>query len=256
MRRRDLARRTGELRALLERLAVGGRVSLIELADWEDYLNARAGMRHSGMARWFLCALRHEWQHASPPSGLCAALTEDVGDIIGTQPGPWATVWGHTLRVAGNATWLAERSGIDPEAAYLAALYHDVGKLEEWGDSGLPHAELGAREAIYALRGELPRRVIGNIANAIRIHPERPAPSWGVARVLHDADKLDKVGATGLLRRVSKTEDLDEACVEAERTLDDVEMFPVPCLSVSNELLRPKLVFTRTLEEHLYEVCP
>lgn len=248
---RNFEQRAAGLRSLLKALATGGREPLLELSDWEDYLYDQRSLRHSSVLRWFLMALRHEWQPPSAPTALCAAVTDDVEASLRFQPGPWATVLGHILRVAGYAVWLAEESRIDPEAPYIAALFHDYDKLNEW-DKGLSHAELGARHVTRVLAGELPRDVIAAIQDAIAIHPDRPAPSWSVARVLHDADKLDKVGATGLLRRVSKTEDLDDAYTEAERTLDDAEFFPPPCLAATRKLLNAKLAFTRTLGELLY----
>ena len=248
------ARRADDLRVLFEALATGGRDPVIDFEDWEACLKARPHLRHRAMTRWFLSALYHEWLPLEPPTVLCADLTGDMEAYLKTRPGPWATIWSHIIRVAACATWLAERHGVDPEACYLAALLHDVHKLDEW-DTGLPHADLGAHAALETLRGELSPHAVNAVVRAIRIHPERPPLSWKVARVLHDADKLDKVGATGLLRRVSKTEDLDEACFAADRSVYEAYDIPPPCIPAARELLQPKLVFARTLEPLLADVC-
>lgn len=248
-------RQSSDLARLFRALAVGGRRPIIALEDWEDHLNSQPDLRQTVVKRWFLAALRHEWQSHEPPSSLCAVLSEEVESYLEARPGPWVTVLGHILRVAGNTVWLAERSRIDPEAAYIAALFHDVGKLDEW-DTGRPHAVLGARYAAQQLDGELPRHTVRTICEAVADHGYRPALSQKVARVLHDADKLDKIGATGLIRRISKTDNLEDACLNAERTVYEAIDFPLPCLAATDDLLQPRLAFTRTIERHLDSVCP
>jgi hypothetical protein len=256
MMKSDLSeRQASSLAHLFRALAVGGRQPVITLEDWEDHLGNQPGLRQTSVKRWYLAALRHEWQSPDPPSSLCALLSEEVEIYLETRPGPWATILGHILRVTGNAVFLAERSQVDPEAACLAALFHDMGKLDEW-DTGRPHAVLGAQYAAEQLDGELPRHTIRVIGEAITNHGYRPAPSQKVARVLHDADKLDKIGATGLIRRISKTDNLRDACLNAERTVYEALDFPPPCLAATEGLLRPKLAFTRTIERLLDDACP
>ncbi len=247
-------RRIPDLRALLGWLAVGGREPILDLDDWEDFLAGRARSQRSPLLRWFRAALRAEWFPLDPPTTLAAALTDHVYDTIRGQPGPWASLWGHTLRVAGYALWLAGQRRANQEAAFLAALFHDACKLEERA-TGLPHEEQGATFAARALAGELPPGDVRLILDAIAIHPDRPPLSWPVACILHDADKLDKVGATGLLRRASQAEDGEEACAAAWRILDDALDFPSPCLSETHAILRPKLAFSRTLEPLLDAAC-
>jgi putative nucleotidyltransferase with HDIG domain len=246
--------RTSALRWLFDALATGGREPIITLDDWQAHLTRSPYMQKASITRWFLAALRHEWRAPEPPTPLCVALTENVQAHLESRQGPWATVWGHIRRVAGNALWLAGWSSVDPEAAYLAALFHDAGKLDEW-DTGRPHAELGAEMVVRRLRGKLPADTLKAIQDAIAIHPDRPPSSWKVAGVLHDADKLDKVGAAGLIRRLSKTGDRVEACLGARRTLDEAETFPPPALSVTETLLRPKLAFAHTLAGLIDEAC-
>ncbi len=247
----DLRRRASDLRALLDRLAAAGRDPPLDLDGWEDAL---AGRGRSAVRRWFLIALRAEWLPLDPPTALAAAMTDHVYEVLRVQPGPWAALWGHIQRVAGCARWLADQRRADAEAAYLAALFHDASKLEERA-TGLPHEELGAAFAARALAGELPSGDVRLIREAIAIHPDRPPLSWTVACILHDADKLDKVGAAGLLRRASQSEDGEEACAAAWRVLDEGLDFPPPCFSETHALLRPRLAFSRTLEPLLDEVC-
>lgn len=241
------SRRTADCLALLQALAAGGQQNLIEIEDWETFLQGCPALRGAAVSRWFLAALRHEWLPLDPPTSLCAQVTDHVQGYLSGRLADWAGLWGHITRVTGCAGWIAQRRGIDPEAAYLAAVLHDVCKLDET-ITGSPHEEASAVYAVSLLRGELPRRQLGFIVEAIRAHPDRPAPSWGVARVLFDADKLDKIGAAGLLRRASSAADIDEACAGAERMLDDADAFPALCMAVSTVLLRPRLAFCQTLE--------
>jgi len=246
--------RTGALRRLFDALATGGREPIITPDGWQDYLTQQPEMCQASITRWFLAALRYEWRAPEPPTPLCSVLTGDVRAYLESREGPWATVWGHIRRVAGNAMWLARRGDVDLEAVYLAALFHDAGKLDEW-DAGRPHAGLGAEMAGRALRGKLPPDTLKVIDDAIRIHPDRPPPSWKVACALHDADKLDKVGAAGLIRRLSAAENHADACLGAYRTLDEAEAFPSLALPASEALLRPKIAFVRTLEKLIDGVC-
>jgi hypothetical protein len=246
--------RTGALRWLFDALTTDGREPIITPDDWLGYLTHQPGMRQTSITRWFLAALRYEWHAPEPPTPLCGALSRDIRAYLESREGPWATVWGHIQRVMGNALWLAKRGDIDLEAVYLAALFHDAGKLDEW-DAVRPHAELGAEMAGRALQGKLPPDMLKAIDEAIRIHPDRPPSSWKVACALHDADKLDKVGAAGLARRLSAAENHADACLGAQRTLDEAQALPALTLPASETLLRPKLAFARTLERLIDGVC-
>jgi putative nucleotidyltransferase with HDIG domain len=246
--------RISALRWLFDALAASGREPIITPDDCQDYLNRQPGMRQTSITRWFLAALRYEWHAPEPPTVLGITLAGDVRRYLESREGPWATVWGHIQRVAGNALWLARRGDVDLEAVYLAALYHDAGKLDEL-EAGRPHAELGAEMAWRALRGKMPADTLQAIDDAIQIHPDPPSSSWKVACVLHDADKLDKVGAAGLARRLSAAANHADACLGAYRTLDEAETLPAFALPASEALLRPKLAFARTLGKLIDGVC-
>jgi hypothetical protein len=244
-----------DLRTLFDALAVGGDAPLFDLDAWADHFSTRPRLLRSPVGRWFWSALRCEWPPLDPPTPLCIEMTDHVHDYLAGRPsGPWATVFGHILRVTGAMMRLAKGRRVNPEIVYLTGILHDARKLDEWS-TGREHEALGAEYAANLLRGELPARAISEIRQAIDIHPERPPLSWTVARLLHDADKLDKVGATGLLRRLTIAEDHDEACVGAERTLDDAEDLPTPALDATYALLAPKLAFTATLGDLLDGVC-
>ena len=238
---------------LLSDLAIGGREPVVTLEDW--VYRVKRGHGGEPVRRWFLCALQREWLEDDPPTGLCADVADHVEGYLQRRSGPWANLWGHIRRVTGYALHIGETIGADSETVYLTAILHDVRKLDE-RDYGAGHEEAGAVYARRLLAGEVPGDQLDTIVQAIRIHPDRPPLGWRVACALHDADKLDKVGAAGVLRRASVGEDMEEACEGAWRMLDDVETLPALCFRVSERLLQPKLVFARTVEIILNESCP
>ncbi len=104
----------------------------------------------------------------------------------------------HVLRVLALAERMAPAEGADAEILRAAVLLHDVAR----GEAGVvDHAQAGAETARRLLAGHAPERVEA-VARAIAAHRFRrgPAPDTPEARVLHDADKLDAIGALGVAR--------------------------------------------------------
>jgi uncharacterized protein len=106
----------------------------------------------------------------------------------------------HVLRVLALAERLAEAEGADLEIVRAAALLHDVARGRGDGLSG-DHAQAGAEIARRLLR-DCPAEKVEAVAQAIATHRFRagPDPQTLEARVLHDADKLDAIGAIGIAR--------------------------------------------------------
>jgi uncharacterized protein len=107
----------------------------------------------------------------------------------------------HVLRVLALAERLAPAEGADGEILRAAVLLHDIARGDEAGVQGLDHAQAGAEVARRLLAGHPPERVEA-VARAIAAHRFRagPPPETPEARVLHDADKLDAIGALGVAR--------------------------------------------------------
>ncbi|WP_254529165.1 HD domain-containing protein [Natrinema gelatinilyticum] len=104
----------------------------------------------------------------------------------------------HILNVVELATEIAEREGADVDVTRVAALFHDVSKLET--DQEL-HAEAGARVAREYLesRGEYPESFIRQVCRAIEDHSYQ-GDLTDLAletQCLIEADLLDKIGANG-----------------------------------------------------------
>ncbi len=114
---------------------------------------------------------------------------------------PWHSSeyrFNHILNVVALATRIAEAEGADVDVVRVAAVFHDVAKLEADQDV---HAEAGARVAREYLRsrGDYPESFIEEVCGAVVDHSytgdlsDVPLES----RCLIEADILDKVGANG-----------------------------------------------------------
>ncbi|MBQ9338641.1 MAG: HD domain-containing protein [Lentisphaeria bacterium] len=138
--------------------------------------------------------------------GLFEAVRARVGEILAGGEG--CHDFDHTLRVLHNARMLAaeEHCSADELAMIeLAALLHDCARPEEFESGGrLCHAELGAAKAEKILRelGCTDEDLIRTVCDAVRCHRFRgkARPQTTVSRILHDADKLDSIGAVGIGR--------------------------------------------------------
>lgn len=106
----------------------------------------------------------------------------------------------HVLRVVALAERLAKTEGADREIVRTAALLHDVARGQE-NEALADHAQLGA-EMARRLLADHPVERVEAVAHAIAAHRFRtgPEPETLEARVLHDADKLDAIGAIGVAR--------------------------------------------------------
>jgi uncharacterized protein len=106
----------------------------------------------------------------------------------------------HVQRVLTMAHRLAQEEHADWEIVRTATLLHDVARGH--GDRlATDHARAGADFARELLADHPPEKVEA-VAHAIAAHRFRggPAPQTLEARVLHDADKLDAIGAIGVAR--------------------------------------------------------
>jgi uncharacterized protein len=114
---------------------------------------------------------------------------------------PWHSAeyrFNHILNVTELATEIAEKEGANADVTRVAALFHDIAKLEADQDV---HAEEGARVAREFLEshGDYPPSFVDQVCQAVRDHSYQgdldDVPLE--ARCLMEADLLDKVGANG-----------------------------------------------------------
>ncbi len=114
---------------------------------------------------------------------------------------PWHSSeyrFNHTLNVMALAEEIGEAEGADLDVVRVAALFHDVAKLDADQDV---HAAEGARVAREYLttRGEYPPRFVERVCSAIEDHSyQGDVTDLNLeAQCLVEADLLDKVGANG-----------------------------------------------------------
>jgi len=114
---------------------------------------------------------------------------------------PWHSAdyrFNHILNVVDLAARIAKREGANVDVVRVAALFHDISKLEADQDV---HAEEGARVAREYLRahGEYPESFVEEVCESITDHSyQGPLTDLSLeARCLIEADLLDKVGANG-----------------------------------------------------------
>ncbi len=128
-------------------------------------------------------------------------LTIDQARALYEATGDSTHDFDHVLRVYRLAERIAEAEGANMAVVRTATLLHDIARFDQ--DAGLimDHAAEGARRARAILAGEASEFIEG-VAHAIESHrfrANRP-PQTLEARVLHDADKLDAIGAVGIAR--------------------------------------------------------
>ena len=114
---------------------------------------------------------------------------------------PWHSAeyrYNHIRNVVDIAAEIAEREGADVDVVRVAALFHDVSKLESDQDV---HAEEGAEVARKYLEthGDYPESFIEQVTQCIEKHSyQGPLSDLSLeTRCLIEADLLDKVGANG-----------------------------------------------------------
>jgi uncharacterized protein len=116
------------------------------------------------------------------------------------RPAP-DTLWEHSWRVARIAERLGRAEGLDPRACRLAALFHDAGKFEggRYHEDGRPEEERSVELLREMGRAHgLDEAHLSAIGEAVlQLYRDDPEPS-PLARVLFDADNLDKLGPLGV----------------------------------------------------------
>ena len=107
----------------------------------------------------------------------------------------------HVDRVRRWALCIAQAEGLELELVEAAALLHDIGLTRIETEQRRQHARVGAELAAQYLneRQLFNRQEVDLIVEAIRCHSS-PSGGGAVGTVLRDADKLDALGAVGVIR--------------------------------------------------------
>jgi len=89
--------------------------------------------------------------------------------------------------------------GVDSDVLEVAALLHDVGKYVEKGRKAVDHGGISAAMAQEFLNSmEFDEEKVAAVCHAIRVHTHGEEPRSVEAKIVHDADFLDKMGAVGV----------------------------------------------------------
>jgi len=106
--------------------------------------------------------------------------------------------WEHTLRVVHWAWRLAAEEKADVEKCVVAALFHDVSHFaaEDYRKHGVRSAEV-ARD--FLLKEGYSRDFVEDVAYAVESHVGEVNPRTLEAKVLQDADTLDRFGYVRIL---------------------------------------------------------
>jgi len=141
---------------------------------------------------------------------------------------PWHSAeyrFNHIANVVDLAETIARREGANVDVTRVAALFHDIAKLEADQDV---HAEAGARVAREYLEahGDYPSSFVDGVCQAIEDHSyQGPLEDLALeAQCLVEADLLDKIGANGatlmLLRMGYEARPHVDAAEMVSRVLD------------------------------------
>jgi uncharacterized protein len=136
----------------------------------------------------------------TPQAGMLARIYQETQQRFADFDDP-SHGWEHVRRVYDLALRIGEEEGADALIVGLAALLHDIGRLVH--QKGVPHALLSVEEARVVLKEyELTQEQLEAVLHAIEAHSfsQGIEPRTLEARVLRDADRLDGLGAIGILR--------------------------------------------------------
>jgi uncharacterized protein len=157
-----------------------------------------------------------------------AASVENEDDGGRMRWYPWHSAeyrFNHIRNVVDLASRIARNEGGDVDVVRVAALFHDIAKLEADQEK---HAEEGARVAREYLttHGDYPTSFVEEVCRCVVDHSyQGPLEDVSLeARCLIEADVLDKIGANGtalmLLRMGYEARTHMESAEMVERVLD------------------------------------
>jgi HD superfamily phosphodiesterase len=231
---------SSDMQTLLTSLAAGADQPLFTVESWVQRLG------ESEAARQFVGQLQTEWYPLVVPNAFCQEMMDYVRTYVGSHLG-WAHLWAHTLRVTGAALALAENAQIEPEFAFLLGMFHDIGKLDEIVHRE-DHEAIGARLLRKKLDGIYSKSIVTMLAAIVA---KTASPANPFRNLLHDADKLDKIGATGIARRLSTAWGAEHITLAMRRVKREAEEFPAMHYPASRRLAESKLAFTASFFDQL-----
>src|SRR2546425_13053383 len=159
---------------------------------------------------------------------LTDSMRERVWAVAGSYypEHDWAHGRSHIERVVGIALKIGKQEGADLDVIELAAILHDVFENKETHSNieGFRHEIEGAKEARKILKQlGVADKTIDAVCHCIESHRKRTStePQTIEAKCLFDADKLDCIGAIGVLRSAFVSFDHGQEFYREEKDLAD-----------------------------------
>jgi uncharacterized protein len=109
--------------------------------------------------------------------------------------------WQHTLRVAQFGKVIAENEGVDVESVVAACLLHDIAWFDTDAENNREHGRIGAEKARpFLVSLDYSPRRIKNICYSIASHVDEDNPKTLEAKIVSDADNVDRYGPYRILQ--------------------------------------------------------
>lgn len=105
----------------------------------------------------------------------------------------------HALRVGNYAKLIARNEGYSSDEAELAGLLHDLGRTVVDESKGHAQASVPLAKKLLDDYTDLSENKKEEILHAISVHSDKET-TGKLANILQDADKIDGLGAIGVLR--------------------------------------------------------
>jgi uncharacterized protein len=169
--------------------------------------------------------------------------------------------WRHSERNFLLARQIAREEGlaVDEDVLFAAAFLHDSGAVAPFAKDGVDHAVRSAELAEPLLRkAGFPMARYPAVKAAILGHMfDKEAGSGAEAIVLHDADALDFLGATGIARRLSVTggaPDMDSVMARLQAVYEQIPGHLVT--ATAKRMAIPRLVAMKAFFDQLKRESP
>jgi uncharacterized protein len=169
--------------------------------------------------------------------------------------------WRHSERDFLLARQIAREESleVDEDVLFAAAFLHDSGAIAPFAKDNVDHAIRSAELAEPLLRkAGFPMAKFPAVKAAILGHMfDKEAGPGAEARVLHDADALDFLGATGIARRLSVTGTAPDMDAVLARLKSVYEQIPGRLVTASAKRMAiPRLVAMQAFFDQLKREAP
>jgi uncharacterized protein len=135
--------------------------------------------------------------------------------------------WKHTLRVAQFGKVIAENEAGDVELIIAACLLHDIAWFDTDADNSREHGRIGAKKARPFLESLGYTQVqVESICYAVATHVDEDNPDTLEAKILSDADNVDRFGPYRILQWCfADIEDYDKLAAKLKERISRLEHY-------------------------------